>query len=209
MENKAQGQRIKMYRLQKGMSRAEVATAIGVGYSTFANYENGRRAVSVSMLKRIASVFGVAVADLIESEDGMATGKELKNILRDNGRKVTWLAEETGISPNTLYAIIKRDSENINYANLIKICDALQIPYDGLLEKANRNDTMTAERAQKMAKTHTSTAVKRRYNEKVYTQIALQIPKELAQKFTEKCAEECVSKRSVLIEAIERFIDEK
>jgi predicted DNA-binding protein len=55
----------------------------------------------------------------------------------------------------------------------------------------------------------TSTAVKRRYNEKVYTQIALAVPKELAERFTEKCTELGISKRAVLIEAIEAFLAEK
>ena len=59
-----------------------------------------------------------------------------------------------------------------------------------------------------MAKTHTSTAVKRKYNKKVYTQISLQIPKEAAKQFREKCKAENVSQRQVLIKAIDKFLDE-
>ncbi len=52
----------------------------------------------------------------------------------------------------------------------------------------------------------TSTEVKRRYNEKVYTRIYLQVPKETGDAFKAKCEKDGVSQRAVLIEAIEIFI---
>ncbi len=58
-------------------------------------------------------------------------------------------------------------------------------------------------------KTHTSTAVKRRYNEKTYTRIEVAVPKDMAVRFTEKCLQFGVSKRAVLMDAIQRFLDEK
>ena len=59
-----------------------------------------------------------------------------------------------------------------------------------------------------MAKTKTSTAVKRRYNEKVYTKIQAQLPKELVAEFKDKCEEVGVSQASVFKEAMEEFIAE-
>ena len=59
-----------------------------------------------------------------------------------------------------------------------------------------------------MAKTHTSTAVKRKYNKKVYTQISLQIPREAGKQFREKCKTKNVSQRQVLIKAIDKFLAE-
>lgn len=55
---------------------------------------------------------------------------------------------------------------------------------------------------------YTSTEVKRRYNEKVYKTITTSIPKELAQKFKEKCNATGIPQRQVLIEAIEKFLGE-
>ena len=60
-----------------------------------------------------------------------------------------------------------------------------------------------------MAKTKTSTAVKRRYNNKVYSQIKFELPKELVASFKEKCLERGVSQASVVREAIEMFLAEK
>ena len=59
-----------------------------------------------------------------------------------------------------------------------------------------------------MAKTKTSTAVKRRYNDKVYSQLKVELKKDLVTAFKEKCAETGVSQASVIREAIERFIEE-
>lgn len=57
-----------------------------------------------------------------------------------------------------------------------------------------------------MAKTHTSTEVKRRYNEKVYKGIHYQLPIELVEKFKKKCAENGVSQASVIREAMEDYL---
>lgn len=55
-------------------------------------------------------------------------------------------------------------------------------------------------------KAKTSTAAKRRYNEKTYTMLAAQLPKELVAEFKEKCKRQGVSQASVLKLAIEDYI---
>lgn len=57
-----------------------------------------------------------------------------------------------------------------------------------------------------MAKTTTSTEVKRRYNERVYSRIYLQLPKDLVEAFKAKCKVLGVSQASVLLESIENFL---
>lgn len=48
----------------------------------------------------------------------------------------------------------------------------------------------------------------RRYNEKAYAQIAIQVPKDTAQSFKKKCEKENVPQRQVLLKAIENFLGE-
>jgi len=48
--------------------------------------------------------------------------------------------------------------------------------------------------------------VKARYNKKVYSRIAYQLPKELVAEFKAKCKEEGVSQAQVIKEAIEAFL---
>ncbi|MBQ6755965.1 MAG: ribbon-helix-helix protein, CopG family [Oscillospiraceae bacterium] len=57
-------------------------------------------------------------------------------------------------------------------------------------------------------KTTTSTAVKRRYNEKTYTQIVASVPKETAAAFKAKCAAEGIPQAQIVKQAIERFLAE-
>lgn len=58
-------------------------------------------------------------------------------------------------------------------------------------------------------KTTTSTEVKRRYNERVYTRIYLQVPKATGDAFKAKCEKTGISQRAVLIDAIEQFLNEQ
>lgn len=55
----------------------------------------------------------------------------------------------------------------------------------------------------------TSTEVKNRYNDKVYTAITVRIPKDLAAAFKEKCEATGIPQRQVIIEAIEKFLEDK
>ena len=58
-----------------------------------------------------------------------------------------------------------------------------------------------------MAKTTTSTEVKRRYNDKVYSKIQAELPKETVEAFKEKCKTEGVSQASIFLQAIEDFLE--
>ena len=55
-------------------------------------------------------------------------------------------------------------------------------------------------------KTKTSTAAKRRYNEKTYTMLAAQLPKELVAEFKAKCKRQGVSQASILKVALETYL---
>ena len=56
-------------------------------------------------------------------------------------------------------------------------------------------------------KTTTSSAVKNRYNKKVYDSIIVRVPKEMAQAFKEKCAAEGISQAQIIKEAIRVFLE--
>ena len=57
-------------------------------------------------------------------------------------------------------------------------------------------------------KTHTSTEVKRRYNEKVYARINFSAPKDLVAEFKAKCDAQGISQAQVLKEAMRNFINQ-
>lgn len=55
-------------------------------------------------------------------------------------------------------------------------------------------------------KTTTSTEVKRRYNNKVYSKIQAELPKDTVAAFRAKCKETGVSQAQIILEAIEKFL---
>ena len=57
-------------------------------------------------------------------------------------------------------------------------------------------------------KTKTSSAVKNRYNSKVYAAVSCQLPKDLVHRFKEKCAAEGISQTQIVRKAIEEFLKE-
>lgn len=61
---------------------------------------------------------------------------------------------------------------------------------------------------QKKRKTTTSTAVKRRYNEKTYSAIAVSVRKDMAAAFKAKCLERGESQAQVIKRAIEAYLEE-
>lgn len=58
-------------------------------------------------------------------------------------------------------------------------------------------------------KTKTSTAVKQRYNNKVYSRVQASLPKDTVAAFRAKCAERGVSQAGVILAGIERFLSEE
>ena len=57
-------------------------------------------------------------------------------------------------------------------------------------------------------KSTTSSAVKRRYNDKVYSVVKAELPKDLVSEFKELCKAKGVSQASVIKSALEEFINE-
>ncbi len=58
-------------------------------------------------------------------------------------------------------------------------------------------------------KTKTSSAVKNRYNNRVYGSVIVRIPKEMAEAFKEKCTAAGISQAQVIKKAIEEFLSEQ
>ncbi len=55
-------------------------------------------------------------------------------------------------------------------------------------------------------KTKTSSAVKDRYNKKVYDSVSVRLPKELVEAFKKKCLEEDISQAQIIKRAVEEFV---
>ena len=74
---------LKKLRNNKGITQAELATALGVGKSTISLYEVGRREPDFESLEAIADYFNVPMADLVGSENSQLTKRDRRDIARD------------------------------------------------------------------------------------------------------------------------------
>lgn len=90
--------RIKELRMEKNMSMAQISKELNIPYTTYVNYEKGKREPNSEMLVKIANYFNVTVDYLIGRTDenkAKATienydGKYLINLLTNKlGRKPT------------------------------------------------------------------------------------------------------------------------
>src|SRR6059058_5861550 len=61
------GARIRMFRVDRGMSQTVLAERIGVTFQQIQKYERGANRVGASRLSQIASVLDVSVGELFES----------------------------------------------------------------------------------------------------------------------------------------------
>lgn len=58
-------------------------------------------------------------------------------------------------------------------------------------------------------RTHTSTAVKRRYNDKTYTMVRASLPKDLVARFREKCEADGIPQAQIIKKAIVDFLGDE
>ena len=68
------GARIRMFRVDRGMSQTVLAERIGVTFQQIQKYERGANRVGASRLSQIASVLGVSVGELFESSRAGSPG---------------------------------------------------------------------------------------------------------------------------------------
>jgi len=66
------GQRVRAFRLARGMSQTALAEKVGVTFQQIQKYEKGINRIGSSRLKRVANVLGVGIASLF-AEEGSAS----------------------------------------------------------------------------------------------------------------------------------------
>src|SRR6185312_15114632 len=60
------GAKIRMFRINRGMSQTALAERVGVSFQQVQKYEKGTNRVGASRLSQIASVLGITVGELFE-----------------------------------------------------------------------------------------------------------------------------------------------
>lgn len=80
--------KLKMLRLEKGMTQGEIANELGISRGCLANYETGKRSPDGDMLKKLAQVLNVSI-------DFLMTGSDVRSVtLNEEELKVYTKANE-------------------------------------------------------------------------------------------------------------------
>src|SRR5437879_13800632 len=80
------GARIRMFRINHGMSQTALAERIGVSFQQVQKYEKGANRVGASRLSQIASVLGITVGELVESSLETAASNSPVHLLAQPSR---------------------------------------------------------------------------------------------------------------------------
>ena len=107
------GKKLKMLRLERGLSLQEFANIFGLGKTTVANYERDDRKPDYEMIAKFCDFFGVSSDYLLGRTDDTRTvrvdGEELPKELRQLGVdyiEVIKEMKEKGLSPEYIKRIV-------------------------------------------------------------------------------------------------------
>lgn len=125
------GNKIREIRNSQGLSQREIAKRLEIPFSTYSNYENNNREPSFEMLKRIAKVLGVSIAQLVNDEVALAEEAALFD-------KLKGYFDELGLSMN----IAENDRISIDSFDKGTITEItsgeLQSLFEGILSDAEK-----------------------------------------------------------------------
>lgn len=80
------GAKIRMFRINRGMSQTALAERVGVSFQQVQKYEKGANRVGASRLSQIASVLGITVGELFESsQEKIAASNSPVHLLAEPG----------------------------------------------------------------------------------------------------------------------------
>jgi transcriptional regulator with XRE-family HTH domain len=116
----AVGRNIRIWRMAKGLSQAQLAQRLGVTFQQVQKYEIGANRIGTGRLVKAAAVLGVPIAALLESADGSDPGRSLLSLVAD------WRSFRLVHA----FAAIKDSSTRLSIVNLVEKIAAV-VPQPG------------------------------------------------------------------------------
>jgi transcriptional regulator with XRE-family HTH domain len=107
------GQRVRAFRLHKGLSQEKLADQLGITFQQVQKYEKGTNRIGAGRLQRIANVLGIPVSDFFTShkQGGVAPAELFK--LLDKAAALRLLRAYSRIRQPKLQQAIMRLVESI------------------------------------------------------------------------------------------------
>ena len=79
----AVGRNVRIWRMTRGMSQAELASRLGVTFQQVQKYEVGGNRIGTGRLVKVAAILGVPVATLFQGVEGMQHAASLLALIAD------------------------------------------------------------------------------------------------------------------------------
>ncbi len=99
--------RIKMLRMQRGLTQAELAQVLEVSASAVGMYEQGRREPDIKLLLRLSSFFCVPVDYIIGNSNSLNRQAEVETFLDQVKKTLDERAEKSNLSPSEIEEIVR------------------------------------------------------------------------------------------------------
>ena len=79
----AVGRNVRIWRMAKGLSQAQLATRLGVTFQQIQKYEVGSNRIGTGRLVKLASILGVPIAALFDGAEGADPSRSLLGLIAD------------------------------------------------------------------------------------------------------------------------------
>jgi transcriptional regulator with XRE-family HTH domain len=101
------GAKIRMFRINRGMSQTALAERIGVTFQQVQKYEKGTNRIGASRLSQVAAVLGISVGELFESSGEVGSRVSPVQLLAEPGALRVLKAYARTIDPRVRLSIAK------------------------------------------------------------------------------------------------------
>lgn len=106
----AVGRNVRIWRLAKGLSQAQLATRLGVTFQQIQKYEVGANRIGTGRLVKLAAILGVPIAALFDGTEGADPARSLLALIAD--KRAFRLAHA--------FAAIKDNTARVTLVNLVE-----------------------------------------------------------------------------------------
>ncbi len=129
------GNRIREFRLERGLTLGQLAEMSGLSASYLSTIERGLKKPSVPALKQISQALNVSPALIVQSEEDKFTGEKLRFLREGRGISVEELAEISDLPEELIH---KFESEEVepDYEQLERLAEALNFTVTYFTEKS-------------------------------------------------------------------------
>jgi transcriptional regulator with XRE-family HTH domain len=79
----AVGRNVRIWRMAKGLSQAQLANRLGVTFQQIQKYEVGSNRIGTGRLVKLASILGVPIAALFDGAEGADASRSLLGLIAD------------------------------------------------------------------------------------------------------------------------------